>query len=182
MNKTTFTIIILFLLSFSIVVNAAPPESSGSILDTLIPSKKNCNFVSDKLYEPFSGIGQDFPGVGKMMKKGRDEKTDCVKVANGTENLLELLFTTAITIIIVLTVISISVAGIQFMTEQAQGQTQGAAKKRLQNSFIALGLGLLSYTILYTVNKQLVNFTFNPVGIDIKGSIGRGINDANIAA
>jgi hypothetical protein len=34
---------------------------------------------------------------------------------------------------------------------------------------------------LYTVNKQLVNFTFNPVSIDIDKSVDRGINNANNA-
>ena len=190
MNKTIFTLFILFLLSFSFTISAeTTPSTSGSILDTLIPSRKNCNYVSDKQYEPFSDINANFPGAktltgGKPFidKSKKNSSIDCVNVAGGTENLLKLLFTTAITIIIVLTVISISVAGIQFMTEQATGQIKGGAKKRLQNSFIALGLGLLSYTILYTVNKQLVNFTFNPVSIDIKGSIRSGINDANIAA
>ena len=198
MNKTIFTLFILFLLSFSFTTHAAPLAivekglnmiPSGSILDTLIPSRKNCNYVSDKQYEPFSDINANFPGAktltgGKPFidKSKKNSSIDCVNVAGGTENLLKLLFTTAITIIIVLTVISISVAGIQFMTEQATGQIKGGAKKRLQNSFIALGLGLLSYTILYTVNKQLVNFTFNPVSIDIHGAIGDGINDANIAA
>ena len=187
MNKLLFTFIFIATVSFSFTTRAAALPivekglnmiPSGTILDTLIPSRKRCNYVTNRKYEPFSNINKDFPGATTLKMDGNG----CVDVTNGTENLLKLLFTTAITIIIVLTVISMSVAGIQFMTEQAVGKTPGAAKKRLQNSFIALGLGLLSYTILYTVNKQLVNFTFNPVSIDIKGSIGRGINDANIAA
>jgi hypothetical protein len=115
------------------------------------------------------------------MKKGKNN-VDCVDVkSDGVEGLLKLLFTTAISIIIVLTVISISVAGIQYMTEQATGQIKGGAKKRLTNSFVALALGLLSYTILYTINKQLVNFTFNPASIDKDGSIAKGAADAEAA-
>ncbi len=93
----------------------------------------------------------------------------------GTENLLKLFFTLAISIIIVLTVINIAISGIQYMTQEANIGKKGEAKKRLQNSIIALMLGLLSYTILYTVNKQLVEFTFNPAGIDADGSINQGI-------
>ncbi len=173
MNKSLFTLILIATLSsFSFQAQAA-----DSILSTLIPSQKKCNYVTNKKYEPFSNINKDFPGATTLKMDGNG----CIDVAGGTENLLKLLFTTAITIIIVMTVISISIAGIQFMTEQATGQIKGGAKKRLQNSFIALALGLLSYTILYTVNKQLVNFTFNPVSIDINGAINRGIQDANIA-
>jgi hypothetical protein len=39
----------------------------------------------------------------------------------------------------------------------------------------------LSYTILYTVNKQLVNFTFNPVSIDIDNSAASGVESADNA-
>jgi hypothetical protein len=51
----------------------------------------------------------------------------------------------------------------------------------LIDSIIALALGLLSYTILYTVNKQLVNFTFNPVSIDIDNSVASGVESADNA-
>jgi hypothetical protein len=149
--------------------------TGSNILDSITPSRKKCNFVDNKKYQPFSDIGTDFPGL-KVDDKG------CIDVANGgTENLLSLLFTTAISIIIVLTVINLTVAGIQYMTEQATGQIKGGARKRLKDSIIALALGLLSYTILYTVNKQLVNFTFDPVSIDINNSVASGVNSANNA-
>ena len=187
MSKTALQLIAIFLLSFSFSVEAAPnsvvggtPNTipTGSILNTLIPSQKKCNYVTDKKYEPFSNIDASFPGAQAL----KIDADGCVNVAGATENILNLLFVTSITIIIVLTVISISVAGIQYMTEQATGQIKGGAKKRLQNSLIALALGLLSYTILYTINKQLVDFSFNPVSIDINNSISKGITDANIAA
>ena len=191
MNKKILVTIIALLMSTPLSADAATkpvvepivdkvlsmiPE--GTILDSLIPSRKNCNYVDKKLYEPFSDIDSSFPGVGNFMENGSKGRP-CVKITGGTEKLIVILFTTAITIIIVMTVINIAVAGIQYMTEQAAGQVAGKGKKRLMDSLVALALGLLSYTILYTVNKQLVNFTFNPVSIDATGAIDRGIKDAN---
>ncbi|MBC7981858.1 hypothetical protein H7X65_02165, partial [Candidatus Parcubacteria bacterium] len=140
MNKTIFTLLILFILSFSVSLDAATnaassstntgTNTSGGILNSLIPWKKNCTYATISasgggLYEPFSDITSNFPGGRAMMSKGKNN-VDCVNVkTDGVESLLKLLFTTAITIIIVLTVISISVAGIQYMTEQATGQIKG---------------------------------------------------------
>jgi hypothetical protein len=179
MNKKLFTLITILLLStpFGLTVDAA----EGSVLDSLIPSRKNCNYVDNKQYQPFSDIDKDFPALGKMLVEGKDGEESCVDVSVGTENLLQLFFTTAISIIIILTVVNISVSGIQYMTERATGQIKGGARKRLTDSFIALGLGILSYTILYTVNKQLVNFTFNPASIDLNNSVDKGIESANQA-
>lgn len=177
MHKTITTLTIIISLFFGFNVFAA----EKSILDTLIPSKKNCNYVSKQLYQPFSDINEDFPAVGGLMKVGADKEKSCVDVSSGTENILSLFFRIAISLIIVLTVINITVAGIQYMTENATGKVQGGANKRLKDSLIALALGLFSYTILYTVNKQLVNFDFNPVSIDIDNSVGKGVQSANVA-
>ena len=164
-------------------VDWAAPE--GSILATIFPTTKNCDYVNKKLYQPFSGIDKTFPGavsLGVVEVPNRDTKEGgkitCIKVASGTEGLLKMLFTLLISIIIILSVINISVSGIQYMTEEATGQIKGGAKKRLQNSLIALALGLLSYTILYTVNKQLVAFNFNPGQLDTENSIDGGIAKA----
>ena len=202
MNKKIFTLAILFSISSAAVAETAPAPTvnravdatlagaanatqyvtGSTILDTLIPSRKNCDYVNKKEYQPFSGIDSTFPGASTLgMTEGRKGET-CISVTGGTENLVKLLFTTAISIIIILTVISISVAGIQYMTEQATGQIKGGAKKRLKDSLIALALALLSYTILYTVNRQLVSFDFAPGSIDQTGAIDRGIADANLAA
>ncbi len=184
MNKIIFTFI---LISLSAPFTPTTLAAEKSIIDTLNPAKKNCQYVQSTggaggKYQPFSDIGTDFPALGKMLVPGRDGEKSCIDVKNGgTENLLSLLFTTAISIIIVLTVINLTVAGIQYMTEKATGKVAGGARKRLIDSIIALALGLLSYTILYTVNKQLVNFTFNPVSIDIDNSVASGVNSANIA-
>ncbi len=169
----------------------APPATKAekSILDSILPNTKNCQYASLEkgkggLYQPFSGIDDKFPGAKGILKmiKGKDGQTDCVNVGGGaTESLVTLTFKTAILIIIVLTIISISISGIQYMTEEATGQIKGGARKRLTNSFIALGLGLLSYTILYTVNKQLVEFSFDPSSIDKDKSIQRGVSDAAAA-
>ena len=202
MNKYIFTLIAIISLSISFQVNATttqPTQGSNqqnqskgsieqgvSIMDALLPKRKNCQYISStvdstgkeqgKKYQPFSDITNTLPGL--QFVKGRDGKDSCIDVSGGTETILKTLFTVAISLIIVFTVISIAVSGIQFMTENAAGQTSGAAKKRLTNSFIALGLALLSYTILYTINKQLVNFTFNPAQIDLDKSVDKGINAA----
>ncbi len=192
MKNALFTFIIVFLLSFSISIHAATNGvvdgvlntaanavkyvTGSAILDSLIPDKKNCNYVREGKYQPFSDIDSSFPGASTLGGTTGKNGTFCINVrTEGTENLLKLLFTTAISIIIVLTVINIAISGIQYMTQEANIGKKGEAKKRLQNSIIALMLGLLSYTILYTVNKQLVEFTFNPAGIDADGSINQGI-------
>ncbi len=197
MNKILFAIIYTIIFSLSINVYATttpsntPPATKAekSILDSILPNTKNCQYASLEkgkggLYQPFSGIDDKFPGAKGILKmiKGKDGQTDCVNVGGGaTESLVTLTFKTAILIIIVLTIISISISGIQYMTEEATGQIKGGARKRLTNSFIALGLGLLSYTILYTVNKQLVEFSFDPSSIDKDKSIQRGVSDAAAA-
>jgi hypothetical protein len=96
----------------------AAPE--GSILAALFPTTKNCNYVKEKLYQPFSAIDKTFPGaesLGFIEVNNRDTKTGgkvtCIRVASGTEGLLKILFTLLISIIIILSVINISVSGIQ---------------------------------------------------------------------
>ncbi len=190
MNKPLFTIISILSIFISVNISAAansttekPPEnqseqtksvdksSDKSVMDTLWPSTKKCNYVDNKQYQPFADITNNFPGVDGLM-----DKDGCVIVSGATENLIKLLFTSAITVIIILTVINISIAGIRYMTEEAVGK-KGEAKKKLTNSLIALALGLASYTILYTVNKQLVQFEFNPKNIDKDGSVDKGLED-----
>ena len=175
MNKKIFTIINIIILSTSFQVLAAD-NASSSILDSILPSTKNCNYVDKKLYQPFSSIDNTFPGSENLMEKGKNN-IDCIKVGSGTENMLKSLFIILISVIIILTVVSISVSGIQYMTEEAINK-KGLAKKRLTNSFIALGLGLFSYSILYTINKQLVEFDFNPSKLDTSGAIQKGIDSA----
>ena len=156
-------------------ITPTTPEQQKTLVQMLFTSK-DCNYVKDKQYQPFSGIDTSFPGIGSSLTKSKQNpKVTCVNVSNATEDIVKMLFTVGITVIIILTVISIAVSGIQYITEEAVGK-KGAAKKRLTNSFIALGLGLLSYTILYTVNKKLVEFDFNPSDIDIDKSIQKGIN------
>lgn len=170
------------------VVDLVAPK--GSVLATMFPSTKNCDYVNNKQYQPFSGIDKTFPGAKTLNitevkdRNGteEDKMATCINVAGGTEGILKIFFTLSISIIIIMSVVNISISGIQFMTEEATGQIKGGARKRLQNSFIALGLGLLSYTILYTVNKQLVAFNFNPESIDKDGSINKGIESATKAA
>ena len=172
MNIKLFTFVSILVLLVSSSTLAA--EEKG-ILDTLLPGKKNCNYVDKKLYQPFSDIDRTFPGADTIGLKTLSNGVSCVDVGGkGTENLVKIFFNVAISIIILLTVGSISVAGIQYMTEQATGQVGGGAKKRLTNSLVALGLGLLSYTILYTVNRQLVEFSFEPKKLDTTGAIDRG--------
>ena len=178
--KISFTLIYITVLTISF--NAYAVDSK--ILDALLPGTKNCNYVDSKLYQPFSGIDRTFPGAATLgVTKGADGTTDCIQVGGSatTESLIKIAFTTLIAIVIVMTVISISISGIQYMTEEAMGSMKGKAKKRLQNSFIALGLALLSYSIVYTINKQLIEFEFNPNKLDDKNNIQKGIDQANAA-
>lgn len=184
MNKKLFTFILIILLTVSTQVCKA--IETPSLLKALLPGTKNCPFVGEsKLYQPFSNIDKTFPGATTLgvtvVQDSNKNDINCIKVDGSTENLLKIIFTSLISIIIVLTVISIAVSGIQFMTEAATGQIKGGAKKRLQNSFIALGLALLSYTIMYTINKQLVEFNFEPSKIDSNGLIDKGIKEAEAA-
>ncbi len=200
MNKLLFTLITTFIIVCSVTfgvktlateqqyLNAlgqplpvTVPQTTPSgndLLDTLLPSQKNCNYVLLKRYEPFSDVNNSFPGLSGMTVPGTKGQP-CINVGGpAVEGLLKILFMTAITIVITLTVVNIAVSGIQYMTQEANVAKKGAAKKRLTDSFIALALGLMSYTILYTVNQQLVNFTFNPASIDATGAIARGNADA----
>jgi hypothetical protein len=177
-HKVLFTLIYITILTTSFNVYAS---TVSNLFLSLNPATKNCNYVDDKRYQPFSNIDKSFPGastLGMTSIQTASGTVNCIDVSSSNANMINIVFTTLIAIVIILTVISISVSGIQYMTEEAIGSIKGKAKKRLQNSFIALGLALLSYSIVYTINKQLIEFEFNPSKIDENNTINKGIQDA----
>ena len=61
-------------------------------------------------------------------------------------------------IAVVLTIVMIMFGGIQYMTTESFNG-KGDARKRINDALIGLGLALVSYLLLYTINPCLVDFT-----------------------
>ena len=77
---------------------------------------------------------------------------------NDLSSLLGTIYSFGIAVAVVVSVISLIIAGIQKMTtESYTGKSD--AKQRIINAFQGLGLALASYLILYLINPCLVDFT-----------------------
>jgi len=73
-------------------------------------------------------------------------------------------------IAVVLTIVMIMFGGIQYMTTESFNG-KGDAKKRINDALIGLGLALVSYLLLYTINPCLVNFSgCNNKLLDVKNT------------
>jgi hypothetical protein len=86
-----------------------------------------------------------------------------VSVANATKNLgsfLGQVFNWGIALAVVLALVMIIWGGIQYMTTDSfTGKDEG--KGRIQEALKGLGLALVSWLLLYTINPDLVNFSGN---------------------
>lgn len=67
-------------------------------------------------------------------------------------------FNFGIAIAVALSVIMITLGGIQYMTTDSWSKKEDG-KQRIRQAFLGLGLALISWLILYTINPCLVNFT-----------------------
>ncbi len=171
-------IYIIFLLLITLSLTPHTTQAKG-ILETLLPDTKNCNYVDDKKYQTFANIDENFPGAKELLglKASKSSSTVyCVDIAEGTEGMVKMVYTAAMSLIILLTVVSISISGIQYIVEESIDK-KGIAKKRLTNSVFALILGVGAYTVMNTINKQLVQFNFEPKIIDKENLIDKGNTD-----
>jgi Na+-driven multidrug efflux pump len=82
-------------------------------------------------------------------------------------------------IAVVLTIVMIMFGGIQYMTTESFNG-KGDAKKRINDALIGLGLALVSYLLLYTINPCLVNFSScNNKLLENKTPTGSSLNYIN---
>ncbi len=75
-------------------------------------------------------------------------------------NFLSKTFNFGIAIAVALSVIMIIIGGIQYMTTDSWNKKE-EGKERIRNALYGLGLALVSWLILYTINPNLVDFTNN---------------------
>ncbi len=178
--KNLTLIYLVCLLSFSIT----PVISNGAtaFVDTIIGSQKQCNFVNDGLYKPFSDIDNQFPVFGELIQ-GNNR---CVKVSNSVPDLFDTGFKVFLGIVSLLAVVRISYAGIQWMIQDKSGAKTNA-REMLTNSIIGLVLALSAWLILNTVNPRALNLSTLSLQTGALSSLGgliqSGINQAegNIA-
>ncbi len=69
-------------------------------------------------------------------------------------------FKLVIGLAVVFAVFMVILAGVQYMTSTAVG-SKGAARTRINNALFGLGLALLSWMLLNTINPNLVNFSLD---------------------
>lgn len=73
---------------------------------------------------------------------------------------LSKVFNFGIAVAVALSVIVITIGGIQYMTTDSWSKKEDG-KERIRNAFYGLVLALISWLILYTINPCLVSFTGN---------------------
>lgn len=71
---------------------------------------------------------------------------------------LSKIFNLGIAIAVALSVVMITLGGIQYMTTDSWNKKE-EGKERIKNALYGLGLALISWLILYTINPCLVTFT-----------------------
>ena len=89
-------------------------------------------------------------------------KTSGLTISSSTTLMtyLPMIFKFGIAIAIVLALIMIIWGGIMYMTTDSwEGKGEGMAK--IQNSLYGLGMALIAWILLYTINPALVDFTNN---------------------
>lgn len=82
-----------------------------------------------------------------------------------TKNLgdfLSQVFNFGIAIAVALSVVMITLGGIQYMTTDSWNKKE-EGKERIRNALYGLGLALVSWLILYTINPNLVDFSKNQI-------------------
>jgi hypothetical protein len=168
--KKITTLTTLFLLCFVLF-----PQVSEA--NPLYGEGKNCSFVEQGLYQPFSDINQGFPVFGRLMS-GK-----CIQVSTQVDDMFAYGFNVFLGLVSLIAVVQVSVAGIQWMMQDAGSNMLGksTAKQKLTNSIVGLVLALSSWLILNTVNPIIlqVDLGFSGGG-PLRNAINQGIRTANI--
>lgn len=96
------------------------------------------------------------PGLWQAAKVGSADGTRISTTNLG--DFLSKLFNFGIAIAVALSVIMITYGGIQYMTTDSWTKKE-SGKETIKNALYGLGLALVSWLILYTINPCLVDFT-----------------------
>jgi uncharacterized membrane protein len=96
------------------------------------------------------------PGLWKVALDGSGDGTKISTTSLG--DFLSKVFNLGIAIAVALSVVMITVGGIQYMTTDSWNKKE-EGKERIRNALYGLGLALISWLILYTINPCLVTFT-----------------------
>jgi hypothetical protein len=173
-SKKIITLITTFLLCFVMF-------SEVSAKNVLYGTEKDCKFIENGNYKPFSDINQGFPVFGRLM----DSQNRCINVSTKVNDMFAYGFNVFLGLVSLIAVVQVSIAGIQWMLQDTGANALGksTAKQKLTNSIIGLVLALSGWLILNTVNPQILNANLNfgtGGGGPLGGFINRGINEANI--
>ena len=71
---------------------------------------------------------------------------------------IKALYKYLIVIMAIVAVIMLIIAGLQWMLPGGEAENISAAKKRIEQAIVGLTIAITSYSILYTINPELVNF------------------------
>lgn len=132
------------------------------ILNTIAGDKKQCPYIGEGLYKPFSNISTDF-AIFKAFNMDSTAKEGCIKVQGGMDQFLLLIFKIFIGFCSVLAVIFIAVSGITMITEESNIQKKIKAKDMLWRALQGLLLSLVAWILLFTINERLVKFSVDDV-------------------
>ncbi|MCA9353080.1 lytic murein transglycosylase [Patescibacteria group bacterium] len=155
------------------LVNQDDPEGVFTqYTDSESPCYQDNGTYDENCYEllaPVPGLGEDVKGNGRF----------AIRDLNNYQlgKYLNTIFQVVLGILIVIAVVMIIVAGVQYMTvESFYGKSD--AKKRITGAITGLILALAIFIILNTINPRLLEINF---GKDIeKVSIGTGVNSTYI--
>ncbi|MEN9604800.1 MAG: hypothetical protein RJB39_485 [Candidatus Parcubacteria bacterium] len=153
--------------------------NNKSILKTIVGSEKECQFVDQGLYKPFSNISTDFAIFNAFNMDGKT-KPGCIRVQGGMDQFILLLFKIVIGFCSVLAVIYVAVAGIVMIIEQANIQKRIKAREMLLRAGQGLLLSLVAWILLFTINKRLVQFSVTGVfqATGVQQTITQGLQTA----
>lgn len=138
--------------------NSGLPESvfpGSSIIPSGPCANEDLTGYKDNCYEFLSPI----PGLGNITDPNDPRRVAVDVTTFKFEDYVNSLFQVALGLLMVLSVIMIVVAGVQYMTEESlTGKSN--ARTRITQALMGLVLGLSIYIILNTINPQLLQVNF----------------------
>lgn len=96
------------------------------------------------------------PGLWKAAGVGSGDGTKISTTSLGS--FLSMVFNLGIALAVALSVVMITLGGIQYMTTDSWNKKE-EGKERIRNALYGLGLALISWLILFTINPCLVDFS-----------------------
>lgn len=167
---------------FGSTVSAQLMTNGKSLSDTLVGTNKECPYIGKGWYKPFSNIRTDFVLFKEVLNLKNSGK--CLVIAGSVDNIVFMMFRIFIGAASVLAVIYIAIAGITMITEQSNIQKRITSKDMLRRALIGLLLSVTAWVLLYTINRRLVEFSFNKAldssGIPQRNAASEYYNQPNI--